>query len=104
MRKELASAMQLADMIASNIGAVVVRKDHANGWQPNVVAAPKKSALGPDIGRQGIWLQGQDLRTSDQAVERPSGYERRAILGCAMLPKWLVRRIAVLRQQFVPSP
>ena len=44
MRKELASAMQLADMIASNIGAsdveVVVRKDHAYGWQPSVVAAP----------------------------------------------------------------
>jgi hypothetical protein len=44
MRKELASATQLADMITNNIGAsdveVVVRKDHAYGWQPNVVAAP----------------------------------------------------------------
>jgi hypothetical protein len=44
MRKERVSATQLADMIASKIGAsgveVSVRKDHAYGWQPTIVAAP----------------------------------------------------------------
>ena len=44
MRKERVSTSQLADMIAGKIGIsgveVVVRKDHAYGWQPCVVAAP----------------------------------------------------------------
>jgi hypothetical protein len=44
MRKERVTATQLADMIASKIGAsgveVAVRKDHAYGWQPTIVAAP----------------------------------------------------------------
>jgi hypothetical protein len=44
MLKERASAVQLADMIARTISAtgveIVVREDHAYGWQPNVVAAP----------------------------------------------------------------
>jgi hypothetical protein len=44
MTKEKANASQLADMIAGKIGAngveVVVRRDHAYGWQPNVVNAP----------------------------------------------------------------
>jgi hypothetical protein len=42
--KEKVDARQLAEMIASKIGAsgvdVVVRKDHAYGWQPNVINAP----------------------------------------------------------------
>src|SRR5579871_5927206 len=44
MRKEPASAMHLADMIVCKIGVVgleiLVRRDHAFGWQPTVVAAP----------------------------------------------------------------
>jgi len=44
MRKERVSATQLADMITRQIGAngvqVSVRKDHAYGWQPTIVAAP----------------------------------------------------------------
>jgi hypothetical protein len=44
MVKERITARELADMITVKIGAsgleVVVRKDHAYGWQPNVVAAP----------------------------------------------------------------
>lgn len=44
MVKERITARQLADMITAKIGApgleVVVREDHAYGWQPNVVAAP----------------------------------------------------------------
>jgi hypothetical protein len=44
MVKERLTARQLADMIADKIGAVglevAIRKDHAFGWQPTVVAAP----------------------------------------------------------------
>jgi hypothetical protein len=44
MLKERITARQLAEMITEKIGAagleVVVRKDHAYGWQPNVVSAP----------------------------------------------------------------
>jgi hypothetical protein len=44
MRKERANAVQLADMIASRIGVsgveVAVRKDHAYGWLPTIIAAP----------------------------------------------------------------
>jgi len=44
MRKERVSATRLADMINSQIGArgveVSVRKDHAYGWQPTILAAP----------------------------------------------------------------
>jgi hypothetical protein len=44
MVRERVTAMQLADMITEKIGAagleIVVRKDHAFGWQPTVVAAP----------------------------------------------------------------
>ena len=44
MIKEPTSAMHLADMIAGKIGVVgleiLVRKDHAFGWQPTVVSAP----------------------------------------------------------------
>ena len=44
MVKDRANARQLADMITEKIGVagleVVVRKDHAFGWLPTVVAAP----------------------------------------------------------------
>lgn len=44
MRKERINARQLAEMITGQIGAsgveVAVRKDHAYGWQPTIVAAP----------------------------------------------------------------
>jgi hypothetical protein len=44
MRKERVSATQLVDMITSQIGAggveVSVRRDHAYGWQPTILAAP----------------------------------------------------------------
>ena len=44
MPKEPVSATQLADMINSQIGVrgveVSVRKDHAYGWQPTILAAP----------------------------------------------------------------
>jgi hypothetical protein len=44
MLKERASGTQLADMITRKIGVVgleiVVREDHAFGWQPSVTAAP----------------------------------------------------------------
>jgi hypothetical protein len=44
MLKERLSAIQLADMIAEKIGVVglevAVRRDHAFGWQPTIVAAP----------------------------------------------------------------
>jgi hypothetical protein len=44
MVKERAGAMQLADLITDKIGVtgleIVVRKDHAYGWQPVVVVAP----------------------------------------------------------------
>jgi len=44
MVKERANATQLADMIARKIAVVgleiLVRKDHAFGWQPTVVFAP----------------------------------------------------------------
>jgi hypothetical protein len=44
MLKERASGTQLADMITQKIGVVglevVVRQDHAFGWQPSVTAAP----------------------------------------------------------------
>src|SRR6202034_652890 len=44
MVKERLTARQLADMIADQIGAVgwevAIRKYHAFGWQPTVVAAP----------------------------------------------------------------
>jgi hypothetical protein len=44
MVKERITARTLADMIAAKIGAsgleITIRRDHAYGWQPNVVAAP----------------------------------------------------------------
>jgi hypothetical protein len=44
MVKERIAAKSLADMITAKIGAagleITVRRDHAYGWQPNVVAAP----------------------------------------------------------------
>jgi len=44
MRKERITATQLAEMITRQIGAngvqVSVRRDHAYGWQPTIVAAP----------------------------------------------------------------
>jgi hypothetical protein len=44
MFKERVTARELAEMISAKVSAagleVVVRKDHAYGWQPNVVAAP----------------------------------------------------------------
>jgi hypothetical protein len=44
MLKERITARQLADMITEKIGAagleIVVREDHAFGWQPIVAAAP----------------------------------------------------------------
>jgi len=44
MRKEQITAAQLADMITRQIGAngvqVFVRRDHAYGWRPTIVAAP----------------------------------------------------------------
>jgi hypothetical protein len=44
MVKERITAKNLADMIAAKIGVagleVVVRKDHAYGWQPSVTSAP----------------------------------------------------------------
>ena len=44
MAKELRTAAQLSDMIVSALGVkelnIEVRKDHAYGWQPTVVASP----------------------------------------------------------------
>jgi len=44
MAKELRTAKELSDMIASALAvkdvAIQVRKDHAYGWQPIVVASP----------------------------------------------------------------
>ena len=44
MVKERITARSLADMITAKIGVsgleIVVRKDHAYGWQPSVIAAP----------------------------------------------------------------
>ena len=44
MIKERITARSLAKMITAEIGVfgleIAVRKDHAYGWQPNVVAAP----------------------------------------------------------------
>jgi hypothetical protein len=44
MVKERVTARSLAEMITAKIGVsgleIVVREDHAYGWQPNVVAAP----------------------------------------------------------------
>jgi hypothetical protein len=44
MAKELRTAEQLSDMIVSALSVknvdVQVRKDHAYGWQPIVVASP----------------------------------------------------------------
>ena len=44
MRKERITATQLAEMITRQIGAngvqVSVRRDHAYGWQPTIVASP----------------------------------------------------------------
>jgi hypothetical protein len=44
MAKELRTAAQLSDMIVSALGVreldIEVRKDHACGWQPTVVASP----------------------------------------------------------------
>ena len=51
MVKERVTARSLADMITAKIGAsgleIVVREDHAYGWQPTVVASP-----GDPIGYQ----------------------------------------------------
>jgi hypothetical protein len=42
MTKELRTAEELSDMIASSLGVgeteIQIRKDHAYGWQPTVVA------------------------------------------------------------------
>ena len=47
MAKELKTAQQLTDMIVTALGVqgveVSVRKDHAYGWQPTVVACPGNS-------------------------------------------------------------
>jgi hypothetical protein len=44
MPKELKTATQLSDMIVSALGVteldIEVRRDHAYGWQPTVVASP----------------------------------------------------------------
>lgn len=44
MAKELRTAAELSDMIVSALGVrelnIEVRKDHAYGWQPTVVASP----------------------------------------------------------------
>jgi hypothetical protein len=44
MVRERITAKGLAEMITAKIGAsgleIVVREDHAYGWQPNVVTAP----------------------------------------------------------------
>ena len=44
MAKELKTAQQLSDMIASALGVkevdIQVRYDHAYGWQPTVVSSP----------------------------------------------------------------
>ncbi len=44
MTKERNTATQLCDMIVATIGVsqvhVSVRRDHAYGWQPTVVASP----------------------------------------------------------------
>ena len=44
MVKERVTARSLADMITAKIGVagleIVVREDHAYGWQPAVVASP----------------------------------------------------------------
>jgi hypothetical protein len=44
MAKELRTAEELSDMIVSSLGAreieIQIRKDHAYGWQPTVVASP----------------------------------------------------------------
>jgi hypothetical protein len=51
MAKELRTAEQLSDMIVGALGIsevdVCVRKDHAFGWQPNVISSP-----GDSIGYQ----------------------------------------------------
>jgi hypothetical protein len=44
MAKELRTAEELSDMIVSSLGVreieIQIRKDHAAGWQPTVVASP----------------------------------------------------------------
>ena len=44
MLKERVTAKHLAELITQRIGVVglevIVRRDHAYGWQPNVVSAP----------------------------------------------------------------
>ena len=44
MAKELRTAEELSDMIVSSLGVreieIQIRKDHASGWQPTVVASP----------------------------------------------------------------
>jgi hypothetical protein len=44
MAKELRTAEELSDMIVSSLGLreteIQIRKDHAYGWQPTVVACP----------------------------------------------------------------
>jgi hypothetical protein len=44
MAKELRTAEELSNMIASSLGVreieIQIRKDHAYGWQPTVVASP----------------------------------------------------------------
>jgi hypothetical protein len=44
MTKELRTADQLSDMIVSSLGVdeieIQIRRDHAYGWQPTVVASP----------------------------------------------------------------
>jgi hypothetical protein len=44
MTKEFRTADQLSDMIVSSLGVneieIQIRRDHAYGWQPTVVASP----------------------------------------------------------------
>jgi hypothetical protein len=44
MAKELRTAEELSNMIVSSLGVreieIQIRKDHAAGWQPRVVASP----------------------------------------------------------------
>jgi len=44
MVKELKSAQELSDLIRQTVGVpgldIIVRRDHAYGWQPTVLSAP----------------------------------------------------------------
>ena len=78
MRKERVSATQLVDMITSQIGAsgveVSVRKDHAYGWQPTILAAPNEAAHRPPFllcNRRLRWPLGVSSQLSFVALSKP---------------------------------